>query len=361
MLSSYGVQAQKISFKSSTITTPTTLWKSPVTATFSFTNKEKTPLEIKSVDAGCGCLTPTWTEGPIAKGATGEIKVTYDAALLGHFDRYIDVYTNASDEPVQIRMNGNVSTYVEVDVDKQFPYVIDNIRVSTNNIEFPDVHNGDTAKVTIEVYNAGKEAYAPQLMHLPPYITMQATPTKIGRGRKATIELTCNGDMVPDFGLNQTSVYVPRYPGDKVGTNNDITVSTVKLSAAPRANGKLTPKMELSTTDLVLDSHGTFAKIVGKIGIKPTALGKVGIKTKMQGTLTITNRGLATLDITNIQAFNQAITMSIPKTSIASGETITMKVMVDSRFLGVSKAKPRILLITNDPKQPKAVINVQFD
>jgi hypothetical protein len=38
-----------------------------------------------------------------------------------------------------------------------------------------------------------------------------------------------------------------------------------------------------------------------------------------------------------------------------------MKVVVDSRFLGVSKAQPRILLITDDPKMTKAVVNVHFE
>ena len=81
----------------------------------------------------------------------------------------------------------------------------------------------------------------------------------------------------------------------------------------------------------------------------------------MQGVVTITNRGNAPLTLTNIQAFNRAITVSIPNTTIAPGQKAQMKVAVDSRFLGMSKAQPRILLITNDPKMPKAVVNVKFE
>ena len=47
--------------------------------------------------------------------------------------------------------------------------------------------------------------------------------------------------------------------------------------------------------------------------------------------------------------------------AIAPGQKAQMKVAVDSRFLGMSKAQPRILIITNDPKMPKAVINVKFE
>ena len=356
------VHAQKISFTNNTIAKGTTLWKTPVTATFTFTNKERTPLVIKDVDAGCGCLSVDWTKTPVEKGGKGEVKVTYDAKQLGTYDRFIDVYTNGSAKPVKVRMSGRISNVEEINVDEMFPYVIDNVRVSTNNIEFPDVYGGDSATVKIEVYNAGREVYTPQLMHVPSYITMDIKPKLLAAGRRGVIELTVHGDLVPELGLNQTSVYVPRFPGDKVGTNNDIEISTVKLSDVQLDNNsKVAPKMKLSTTELVLNSHGRFANAVGKLGIKPDFLGKVGIKTKMQGVVTITNRGNAPLTLTNIQAFNRAITVSIPNTTIAPGQKAQMKVAVDSRFLGMSKAQPRILLITNDPKMPKAVINVKFE
>ena len=356
------VHAQKISFTNNTIAKGTTLWKTPVTATFTFTNKERTPLVIKDVDAGCGCLSVDWTKTPVEKGGKGEVKVTYDAKQLGTYDRFIDVYTNGSAKPIKVRMSGRISNVEEINVDEMFPYVIDNVRVSTNNIEFPDVYGGDSATVKIEVYNAGREVYTPQLMHVPSYITMDIKPKLLAAGRRGVIELTVHGDLVPELGLNQTSVYVPRFPGDKVGTNNDIEISTVKLSDVQLDNNsKVAPKMKLSTTELVLNSHGRFANAVGKLGIKPDFLGKVGIKTKMQGVVTITNRGNAPLTLTNIQAFNRAITVSIPNTTIAPGQKAQMKVAVDSRFLGMSKAQPRILLITNDPKMPKAVINVKFE
>ena len=101
--SSLGAWAQKISFEKTTVNAGTTLWKKPVTAVFKYTNREKEPLVIREVDAGCGCLAPRWTQDPLLKGDEGEISITYDAQILGHFDRYIDVYTNTSDKPVRIR------------------------------------------------------------------------------------------------------------------------------------------------------------------------------------------------------------------------------------------------------------------
>ena len=50
--------AQRISFDKTVVNAGSTIWKKPVTALFKFTNKDRTPLLIRDVDAGCGCLTP---------------------------------------------------------------------------------------------------------------------------------------------------------------------------------------------------------------------------------------------------------------------------------------------------------------
>ena len=51
------VSAQKVVFDSVNVDVGTTLWKKPVTATFKFKNKERTPLRIEKVAlrtcAGC--------------------------------------------------------------------------------------------------------------------------------------------------------------------------------------------------------------------------------------------------------------------------------------------------------------------
>ena len=109
LASSASMMAQKISFERSTVNAGSTLWKKPVTAVFKFTNKEKNPLLVREVDAGCGCLQPEWSKNAIMKGEEGTIRITYDAKLLGHFDRYIDVYTNADTKPVRIRMKALVN------------------------------------------------------------------------------------------------------------------------------------------------------------------------------------------------------------------------------------------------------------
>lgn len=342
LMATFGIHAQKISFEKTTVDAGSTLWKRPITVTFRFTNKEREPLLIKDVDAGCGCLTTYWTKTAIAKGGKGEIKITYDAALMGSMDRYIDVYTNGSKKPERIRMKAWVGSSERQSIEEMFPYSVDDILLSTNEVVFPDVQAGDSAKAEIEVMNTGKNVYTPQLMHLPQYITAEYKPEMIARGRRGKILLTLHSDKLQDLGLNQTNIYVARFAGDKVGNNNDISVSAILLPDLQYAESfKKQPSFNISTTNI--------------------NLGKLGKKKKITGTVTLANRGQGVLKLSKIQAFNQAITIALSKTELQPKEEVKMKITVDSRFLGLSKAQPRVLIITNDPQRPKEVVNVKYE
>jgi hypothetical protein len=77
---------------------------------FKFKNEGKVPLVLASVQASCGCTTPSWTRDPIAPGATGEIKVTYDTKRIGTFSKSITVTSNAVNPTVILRIAGEVKS-----------------------------------------------------------------------------------------------------------------------------------------------------------------------------------------------------------------------------------------------------------
>ncbi len=70
----------------------------PAYHVFEIVNTGKTPLKLDDVHASCGCTTPEWSRDPIAPGATAQIKVGYNAAGEGPFEK-----------PVTITYNSNVS------------------------------------------------------------------------------------------------------------------------------------------------------------------------------------------------------------------------------------------------------------
>ena len=79
----------------------------PVYHFFEVTNTGKDPMVISNVQTSCGCTTPEWSKEPIAPGATSKIRVGYNAAGEGHFEKYITIMYNQNLSK-QIRIMGTV-------------------------------------------------------------------------------------------------------------------------------------------------------------------------------------------------------------------------------------------------------------
>jgi hypothetical protein len=79
----------------------------PVYHVFEITNKGLTPLKLDNVQASCGCTTPEWSKDPIPAGATDKIKVGYNAAAEGHFEKMVTVTYNGNSTKL-IKIKGEV-------------------------------------------------------------------------------------------------------------------------------------------------------------------------------------------------------------------------------------------------------------
>lgn len=79
----------------------------PVYYSFEITNIGKTDLKLDNVTATCGCTTPEWSQEPIAPGKSSMIKVGYNAAAEGPFEKFITVTYN-SNQTKQIKIKGIV-------------------------------------------------------------------------------------------------------------------------------------------------------------------------------------------------------------------------------------------------------------
>jgi hypothetical protein len=66
----------------------------PVTHVFTVINTGKESLVLENVQASCGCTTPEWSKDPIAAGASSEIRVGYNAAAEGTFNKSISIFYN---------------------------------------------------------------------------------------------------------------------------------------------------------------------------------------------------------------------------------------------------------------------------
>ena len=79
----------------------------PVYHVFEIVNKSDKPLKLDNVAASCGCTTPEWSREEIAPGATAVIKVGYNAAAEGPFDKPVTITYNANQTKV-LKIKGEV-------------------------------------------------------------------------------------------------------------------------------------------------------------------------------------------------------------------------------------------------------------
>jgi hypothetical protein len=79
----------------------------PVYYFFEINNNGAAPLKLENVQASCGCTTPEWNKEPIAAGGTDKIKVGYNAAMEGPFEKFITITYNGN-QTKQIRIKGTV-------------------------------------------------------------------------------------------------------------------------------------------------------------------------------------------------------------------------------------------------------------
>ena len=79
----------------------------PVFHYFDITNTGNEALKLDNVQASCGCTTPEWSHDSIAPGATAQIKIGYNAASEGNFEKFITVTYNGN-QSKQIKIKGMV-------------------------------------------------------------------------------------------------------------------------------------------------------------------------------------------------------------------------------------------------------------
>lgn len=80
----------------------------PVTTYFTLTNTTDKPIVIENAWAGCGCTTPEYSKEPIAPGSSSKLKVGYNAAAMGHFDKAVNIKLAGVNEPKVIMITGEV-------------------------------------------------------------------------------------------------------------------------------------------------------------------------------------------------------------------------------------------------------------
>jgi hypothetical protein len=79
----------------------------PVFHVFTLENPSLKPVLIDNIQASCGCTTPEWTREPVSPGGKSEVKVGFNAAAEGPFEKTIQVFY-AGGQQIVFTIKGSV-------------------------------------------------------------------------------------------------------------------------------------------------------------------------------------------------------------------------------------------------------------
>ncbi|SES74516.1 DUF1573 domain-containing protein [Prevotella sp. kh1p2] len=336
------LSAQQITVQQDVIDCGQIMFRKPFAVEYDLQNTDTKPLAIREVRTSCGCTAVDYPHSPIPAGEHFKVRAVYDAKQMGHFLKQIGLYAGASNQPVMLSLRGVVVAEA-VDFSGNYPFAIGSILADKDAVEFDDVNSGDRLFQKIHVMNNSSETVQPVVMHLPGYLQAQVSPSKIAPGHAGEITLLLDSRLLHNNGLTQTSVYLGMFPGDVVSPNKEIPVSVVRLPnfrSFNEQNMELAPHLQLSADTL--------------------DLGAFGSKSKKKGEILVRNTGRTTLDISNLQMFTPGLEVSLGSRKIAPGEETRLKVTAVAKELRRRRARPRVLMITNDPARPKVVIVIQI-
>ena len=339
MLGASSAQAQKLVVKEGEIDCGKVEYFKPATATFKIKNKGSKHMRIDDVRVSCGCLKADYPKDEIAGGGEFTVRLTYDARQLGHFFKEAAIYCNGSDKPVYLSMKGIVVEEV-TDFTGEFPFKIGNLRIDKRDLEFDDVNKGDMPEIELHVINEGTTVLEPNLMHLPPYLEATSSVQYLRPDHQGKITVRLNSNKLHDYGVTETSIYLANKLGEKVSNDNEMTFSAVllpqfaQMSDFERLNA---PVISLSKNDITVD----FSQ-----------------KDKVTEKVEIVNNGKTNLQISSLHMYSKALKLTLGKRTLKPLERTTLKVTVEREAYQKARTRPRILMITNDPKNPKIEIKV---
>lgn len=305
---------------------------------FNFKNDGKVPLILNNVQASCGCTTPEWTREPIAPGAKGIIKVSYDPKNRpGVFNKTIRVSSNAENADIVLTILGEVTARSRT-IEEDYPNEIGPLRAKTAHIAFTAIKEKSIRKDSTEIINNSDQPVQLSFKTPPPHLSAVFKPAKLAPKQKGYLVVTFDANKIQTYGFVMHRIYLNIDGQDNY--KNSIAVSTTLEEDFSRLSAEDLKNAPAVSYDAESFDFGD---------IKPNS--------KVEHTFNLKNTGKRDLLIRDVKSSCGCTAVSPSKNMIASAESVPLKVVFDSTGKSGRQNKT-ITVITNDPKNPTTVLRI---
>lgn len=308
------------------------------TVAFNFKNDGAVPLILNNVQASCGCTTPEWTREPVAPGAKGVIKVSYDPKNRpGVFNKTIRVSSNAENANVVLTISGEVTPRART-IEEDYPNQIGPLRAKSNHIAFNTIKQNEVRQDSVEIVNTSDQPVQLSFKTPPPHLSAAFKPAKLAPKQKGYVVVTFDGTKIQSFGFVMHRIYL------NIDGKDDYRNSIAVSSTLQEDFSKLTPD-ELKNAPVVSYDLESFD------------FGDIKPNSKNEHTFNLKNAGKRDLIIRDVKSSCGCTAVSPSKNMISSGESVPLKVVFDSTGKSGRQNKT-ITVITNDPKNPTTILRI---
>jgi len=308
------------------------------TVDFSFKNDGTSPLILNNVQASCGCTTPEWTREPIAPGAKGIIKVSYDPRNRpGVFNKTIRVSSNAENADVVLTIMGEVTPRART-IEEDYPNEIGPLRAKTNHLAFTTIKENQIRKDSVEIINNSAQLVQLSFKTPPPHLSAIFRPAKLAPKQKGYIVVTFDATKIKAYGFVMHRLYLNIDGQDDY--RNSIAVSTTLEEDFSNLSAE-----DLKNAPAVSYDSESFD------------FGDIKPGTKNEHVFTLKNAGKKDLIIRDVKSSCGCTAVSPSKNVVPSGESVPLKVVFDSTGKSGRQNKT-ITVITNDPKNPTTILRI---
>lgn len=306
---------------------------------FQFTNQGKSPIILNDVRTSCGCAVPDWPREPILPGKTGHIRVSFNPeAQSGAVTKTIQIISNAANSPVSLAIRGVVIPSEKVE--EAYKFLIGDLRLETIYAAFGEVYKGKTADYKIRVFNTSSEkTVSISFRNVPAHLKVTCNPEILSPGQEGIIELEYNSALVNTWD----------YAVDRI----DIIINgTVMQNGRINATAIIREDFSSLTADqLARAAHAEFDS-------RQFDFGPINSDQVVEHSFILTNTGKSNLFIRKVSASCGCTAVQPAKTNIAPGES-TEIIAVFNAMGREGNQKKAITVITNDPKQSRAILWIQ--
>ena len=315
-----------------------------ITYVFDFINKGNAPLVVNRVQASCGCTTPTWTKEPIEPGKKGSVTVTYNPlGRPGPFTKPITVFSNASDEQLNLTIRGEVIQKQTAE-NSAYPVNMGGLQLSLKMVAMNNVEKGRTQTRTLNIQNATKSPVKVSIENLPSYISYTVSPETLKAEEEGKITFTFNSKNISQWGPFSDDAYLSLNGVKRFSDEFKLTI----LGNVIEDFGKLTLDQKRKAP-------------IFEISERIINLGVIKQKSKRVGKFKISNKGQNALEIRRIINNNKDLAVRLSKSSVANGKATEITVEPVTKNMGEGPYNKTITIQTNDPDNSFVILTINWE